>query len=179
MNPLNLTDSQAQRLLAGEHVEVRKRMPRMEPWIREQIASGHRRIRNLFDNVWGAGCGTDGAFACRMEDTVCCPFGEPGSVLWVRETCRAEELADDTDVVRYRADGECVVIENTEQAVEQWCDLWNTASTPGSWQLARSMPRWACRMYARCIELRVDTSGERPEWVGVFERAAETAEREE
>ncbi len=153
MRAITLTDAQAGRLLAGEQVEVRKRMPRMETWMRDQIASGHRRIKHLFDNVWGAGCGPDGAFVCRIEDAVCCPFGEVGAVMWCREAW-ASCLDHSPDGCGL--DGALALYRATPRA------------QPARWRPATSMPRWACRMYARCIEVRVDTSGERPEWVGVF-----------
>ncbi len=46
-----------------------------------------------------------------------CPYGEVGHRLWVRETCRAEELPSGVDGVRYHANDAFVEIENT---VEAW-----------------------------------------------------------
>jgi len=168
MKPLTLTDSQSRRLLAGEQVEMRRAVKPGDPsWTYSTIDDSCGPLW-----LWDAD-------ECGDWHRAPGPWA-PGDVLWVREACRAEELEDGTDVVRYRADDECVVIENTEAASERWCNLLVvTELRHRGWIPARSMPRWACRMYARCIEVRVDCSGTVPEWIGVFERAAHAAERKE
>ncbi len=168
MKPVTLTDTQSKRLLAGERVEVRLAVKPGDPsWTYSTIDDD-----GLGGPAWLWEADEAGDWSPAM-----CPFGKPGDVLWVREACRAEELADGTDVVRYRSDDQCVVIENTEQASERWLQLlWSRVLLPaqpgsvGYWIPPQNMPRWACRMYARCVKVRVDTSGERAEWVGVFEK---------
>ena len=102
----------------------------------------------------------DDAGAC-IDDAIRCPFGQPGDRLWVRETCRAEELPDWTDGVRYLADDGFVPIENTEEAAEQWVKL-------GSYGMKFSgspecrvvpsihMPRWASRLLLEITGVRVE-----------------------
>lgn len=90
-----------------------------------------------------------------------CPYGEPESSLWVRETCRADELASGLDGVRYLADDAFREIENTEDASDKWMDLrWygNRASpvAPVKTVPAIHMPRWASRITLEITGIRVE-----------------------
>ncbi len=90
-----------------------------------------------------------------------CPYGKPGDRLWVRETCRAEELPDWTDGVRYLADDGFVPIENTEEAAEQWVKLGCygmkfSGSTECRVVPSIHMPRWASRLLLEITAVRVE-----------------------
>lgn len=85
-----------------------------------------------------------------------------GDRLWVRETCRAEELDTGLDGVRYAADEAFVAIQNTRAAADAWLDLRSYRQ-----QVARRvriglpvpsihMPRWASRLMLAVTEVRVE-----------------------
>ncbi|MFM0210745.1 hypothetical protein PQQ96_25430 [Paraburkholderia sediminicola] len=93
---------------------------------------------------------------------ICCPYAE-GQKLWVRETCRAEELPGGQDGVRYEADGAFVPIKNSRTAAEQWIDLNAYRGLVGAQVPPIHMPRWACRLELEitnvCIERLQDIGG--------------------
>jgi hypothetical protein len=67
-----------------------------------------------------------------------CPYGQPGDLLWVRETFAkryADAERDPTDGIMYRADGGCVIEPR--------------------WTPAIHMPRWASRLTLRITDVRV------------------------
>lgn len=74
----------------------------------------------------------------------------PGDRLWVRENCRAEELDDGRDGVRYAADGAWRPIENTPEAGEAWVALFHYrgrgTGRVGNPVPSIHMPRWASRL---------------------------------
>jgi hypothetical protein len=67
-----------------------------------------------------------------------CPYGQPGELLWIRETFAkryADAERDPSDGIMYRADGGCII-------EPRW--------TPGI-----HMPRWATRLSIRITGVRV------------------------
>lgn len=107
----------------------------------------------------------------------CCPYGQPGDRLWVRETCRAHELTDDEassdtfgvmerlglevppyglDGVIYEADGAFQEIENTREAADRWADLRQYGGRSGAKVPAIHMPRWASRITLEITAVRVE-----------------------
>jgi hypothetical protein len=85
----------------------------------------------------------------------CCPYAE-GQKLWVRETCRAEELPGGKDGVRYEADGAFVPIKDTRTAAEQWIDLNAYRGLMGAQVPSIHMPRWASRITLEVAGVRVE-----------------------
>lgn len=85
-----------------------------------------------------------------------CPFGVPGDTLWVRETCRAEELDDGLDVVVYEADGEKKPIGNTIKASESWIGLHSYRGGSGLKVPSIHMPRWVSRIDLRITRVRAE-----------------------
>ena len=90
-----------------------------------------------------------------------CPYGQPGDRLWVRETCRAEELEDGNDGVRYLADNAWRVIEDTPDAAMSWVALNfygadHRKVSRGNVVPSIHMPRWASRITLEIVGVRVE-----------------------
>ncbi len=110
-----------------------------------------------------------------------CPYGQPGDdKLWVRETCRADELPSGLDGVRYLADDCFIPIENTEAASDAWCSL-AAYGRRGRHTKCRKvpaihMPRWASRITLEVVGVRVERLGELSESDALHEGVASKAE---
>jgi hypothetical protein len=98
-------------------------------------------------------CGPD--YPDSKEDCYRNPYGVPGDKLWVRETCRAEELADGADGVRYLADDSWRVIESTAEAADKWVALNCYQGVQGATVPSIFMPRWASRLTLEITDIRV------------------------
>lgn len=85
-----------------------------------------------------------------------CPYGQPGDRLWVRETCRAEELESGLDGVRYLADDAFIPIENSPEAAEKWVSMHNYRWGKGLTVPAIHMPRRASRITLEVTGVRVE-----------------------
>lgn len=83
-----------------------------------------------------------------------CPYGAPGDRLWVRETCRAEELPDGLDGVRYSADRAFVAIPGS--AADRWIGLNAYRGQKGAVVPAIHMPRWASRITLEVTGVRLE-----------------------
>lgn len=88
----------------------------------------------------------DGEWGCKS------PFGNPGDRLWVRETCRADEL----DGVRYPADGVFRAIEDSSDAAGRWVELYGYRGQKGATVPAIHMPRWASRITLEITGVRAE-----------------------
>ena len=89
-----------------------------------------------------------------------CPYGMPGDHLYVRERCRAEELPDGVDGVRYEADNAFIPIEDTKQADDRWVHMnryrTKAGAKRGTWLNSIHVPRWACRITLEVVSVRVE-----------------------
>lgn len=89
-----------------------------------------------------------------------CPYGQPGDRLWVRESCRGEELDSGLDGVRYRADDAFIPIQNTSAASIEWLKLHtyrgHHGAPAGPWVPSIHMPRWASRILLEITAVRVE-----------------------
>jgi len=95
----------------------------------------------------------------RESDVLLCPHGQPGDRLWVRETCRADELPDGLDGVRYLADDHFEPIKSTEDAADQWVAMHNYRGGNGGGLIGPTvppihMPRWASRITLEITRVR-------------------------
>jgi hypothetical protein len=86
----------------------------------------------------------------------CCPFGRPGEHLWVRETCRAEELPSGADGVRYFADLAFSMIDDTRNAADEWLKMHSYRGKRGATVPSIHMPRWASRIDLLIQSIRVE-----------------------
>lgn len=86
-----------------------------------------------------------------------CPCGSPGDRLWVRETCRAEDIGDEGLCgVRYVADGQFMPIANTREASDRWVQLYWYRDMEGATVPPIHMPRWASRITLEITDVRVE-----------------------
>ncbi|KUZ35244.1 hypothetical protein [Burkholderia territorii] len=100
--------------------------------------------------LWWALHGND---QCRQLP---CPHGGPGDRLWVRETCRADELDSGLDGVRYPADGAFRAIEDSSEAAGRWLELYAYRGQSGATVPAIHMPRWASRITLEITGVRAE-----------------------
>lgn len=98
----------------------------------------------------------DGMWPAGRDPVPDCPYGQPGDRLWVRETCRAEELKSGLDGVRYLADNAFIVIENSQEASDRWFDLFSYGGKRGAGVPSIHMPRWASRITLEVTGVRVE-----------------------
>nr|WP_241020961.1 hypothetical protein [Burkholderia sp. Ac-20344] len=76
--------------------------------------------------------------------------------LWVRETCRADELDSGLDGVRYPADGAFLTIEESSDAACRWVELYGYRGQKGATVPAIHMPRWASRITLEITGVRAE-----------------------
>lgn len=87
------------------------------------------------------------------------PYRLPAAVgdqLYVRETCRAEELDEGEDGVRYPADDSWRAIANTPEAAVEWVFLNHYGRKRGATVPAIHMPRWASRLILIVSAVKVE-----------------------
>lgn len=84
------------------------------------------------------------------------PLGAVGDLLYVRETCRAEELACGLDGIRYLADNAFIEIENSVEASDRWFDMWGYRGGEGLTVPSIHMPKWATRTWLRVTGVKVE-----------------------
>jgi hypothetical protein len=105
---------------------------------------------------WRLGFPTPGS-GHRTGDPMRCPYGAPGDTLWVRETWRAVERAEDAlDGVLFAADGAFVPIDPTPAAAERWMEAYDNGRHGEHWRPSIFMPRWASRLTLRVTGVRVE-----------------------
>lgn len=83
---------------------------------------------------WGFVCADDGADMLLGQWLNLCPYGQPGDLLWVRETFKPIHSGDPSRGAEYRA-------ERVKDDI--------------SWKPGIHMPRWASRLTLRITEIRV------------------------
>ena len=84
------------------------------------------------------------------------PHGVPGDLLYVRETCRAEELDSGLDGIRYLADDAFVEIENSIEASNRWTEMYHYRGGEGATVPSIHMPKWAARTWLRVTGVKVE-----------------------
>lgn len=98
--------------------------------------------------------------AAEMLAGDCCPYGQPGDRLWVRETWRPAYDANLFCCVEYRADGtrrKPALGALTEDQGHRFAD--DCPDDPDlnvKWRPSIFMPRWACRLVLEVTAVRVE-----------------------
>jgi hypothetical protein len=109
-------------------------------------------VLGIYKGVWGIHANLDAPAAFRAR----CPYGEAGTRLWVRETCRAVERPDGQDGVAYAADDAFVPIDDTHEAAKAWIKLNAYRGQEGTTVPAIHMPRWASRITLEVTDVRIE-----------------------
>lgn len=107
-----------------------------------------------------------------VGDPFRCPYGQPGDLLWCKETWRTHEDPETLiDGILFRADGAFREIENTREAADRWLaaahvigprrpyrrgESLRLAPKHKGWRSASHMPRWASRLTLRVESVRVE-----------------------
>ncbi len=89
------------------------------------------------------------------EDWLRSPYGYPGDRLWVRETVRAE-VVNDLAYVRYIADNSLVLVENSQEAADEWHDMYCYRGKHGATVPSIHMPQWCSRMTLEITGIRIE-----------------------
>jgi len=142
--PLLMNGFGVKATLAGKKIMTRRPM-------RVQPTSANL---ETLERSYGGCCDIDGYYqALTAGDmgyeatTLRSPYGHYGDLLYVRETCRAEELPNGVDGIRYAADNAFIEIENTKEAGEQWTKMYNYRHGQGLWIPSIHMPKVATRLW--------------------------------
>lgn len=93
-------------------------------------------------------------YARNAEDW--CPYGQPGDLLYVRETCCAHEQPNGLDGVLYKADAAFIEIEDTREAVDRWMDLRYYGNSQYREVPSIHMPKWCARIWLRVTDVSVE-----------------------
>lgn len=151
-------------LLAGRKTQTRRCLtPRAllaEPSRFQKVAKDKATGRAVWE-AW------DGSFPCHAFragvdcSTPIVSTVNVGDRLWVRESCRAEERSDGCDGIRYVADSDWRMIENSAEAANAWVALNHYRSTDekelrGEEVPSIHMPRWASRITLIVDDVRIE-----------------------
>jgi hypothetical protein len=90
-----------------------------------------------------------------------CPYGEPGGLLWVRETCGYTVCSRGQNVLVYQADNSARFVLATDGGEGDLCGVGDKADKSrcepvDRWRPSIYMPRWACRLVLRVTSVRVE-----------------------
>lgn len=99
---------------------------------------------------------SQGSATRAMLRMVNCHLGQPGDRLWVRETCRAEELPTGEYGVRYLADNAFLVMYNTGFEPEPWRTMHSYRGLRAATVPAIHTPRWASRINLVIKSVRIE-----------------------
>lgn len=100
-------------------------------------------------------------FDCVLDDEtggiILCPYGQPGDLLWVRETWHPSARLGTQYEVEYRADSSTRVVDAGYEGPTPKIDA---AIGEDKWKPSIFMPRWASRLTLRITEIRVERVAE-------------------
>jgi len=135
-----------------------RRIVRPQPsrWLADHLDSGFRRMVHFGDGLWGAACTQGDVSACRAEDTIRCPYGQPGDMLYIREALHCEfTTAEGTTPSGtfgvYTATGDIVMKDGKPAA-------WHDCRKNPDYEFCPPMymPKWAARIWREIVSVRVE-----------------------
>lgn len=88
-----------------------------------------------------------------QEESIICPYGQPGDLLWVREGFRCNGWATDVATILYKANERDSYTEMCEQYSVEGKKRLNITQT---WKPSIHMPRWANRITLEITDIRVE-----------------------
>ena len=147
--PIIFSAKMIRALLDGRKTQTRRIVKTQPTWDGKWFSwHGHRP-----NSIYGA-CGGNhiGAKDCMNDSS---PYGQPGDLLWVRETFQPICLDVDCDDANYKTgDGYRIVYtatDETEEFIDITTDKISCARKPSI-----HMPRWASRLTLRITSVRVE-----------------------
>ena len=95
-----------------------------------------------------------------LSGSLRCPYGQPGDLLYVRETWRPT-VTDVACTNEYKADGAHIEIDDTEIDASIWLSYRKSEEqhpdlVPPKWRPSIHMPRWASRLTLEITDVRVE-----------------------
>jgi hypothetical protein len=152
-HPIIFNDWSVRRILAGEKTQTRRVV---KPQPNEGVEAIHEQ-----DGSWFAGTINSEWDPVLWEEK--CPYGQPGDVLWVRETFRLDSVADDlspAQVLECHKDNDMPFdLPFTEYEADGEVRLGGSCVQEPSFGRKRSsihMPRELCRLRLRVEDVRVE-----------------------
>lgn len=128
---------------------------------------------------WYIGCANQNTGERVGFGPICCPYGRPGDLLWVRETWKYVDWTEDGDPkISFAAGGDFWPSPSkidecrwTERLQDIWAEL-SAAENYGidgrasdrKWRPSVHMPRWASRITLRVTDVRVQRLQEISAW---------------
>ena len=157
--PILFSAEMVRAILAGRKTQTRRKM-KVQPYpdsivtvehFNQTVIDRHGDMQpgpEIFGAHWD-----DGEYGCR------CPYGDPGDLLWVRETWGRTTNVNDSPLWPGRAHipmagGEVVIF--AADGGWQWCDGDGFATERSMWRPSIHMPRWASRITLRITDVRVE-----------------------
>ncbi len=141
-------------LLAGTKTQTRRIM-KVQPQELKPGKWGYPAPRKFFDVEPGTFVYCDDPRTASLI-AVQSPFGLVGDRLWVRETCRAEELRDGRSGIRYLADNHFVPIADDDENFTAWVKLYHYGKRRGATVPPIHAPRWTSRLLLEKVAGRVE-----------------------
>lgn len=147
--PILFNSEMVRAILAGRKTQTRRVIKPQPPG----YLTSRGKPEEMYPNsgIWGFYAGNENARACRSEDTLCCPYGAAGGLLWVRETWGVNKDYDNLSptMVWVATNGDtksCVDYKATPRN-EDWT---------GKWRQSIHMPRWASRINLGIKNIRIE-----------------------
>ena len=164
-SPILCNGAMVRAILSGDKTQTRRAVKNVPSWnhfgkdimdwdlsgIHQEGYSEHDQLEGT--DKWYLDVQTD--VDDHSRKVICCPFGQPGDRLWVRETTEADhDTSDAVALSRYSADGAPVCYpagtgDGFDGAIQHW--RYSRNSRPSI-----HMPRDACRLVLEITDVRVE-----------------------